>query len=102
MAEDLNALKAQLEQLKKENEILRSKDTKAARPRVRLTKKNQIAVLLDGRRWPITLWPEQWKQLYTDKDRKEQVKALVTRLLGEGKISTAPDASKSSKSSEGK
>ena len=85
--DEVSQLKAELEKLRAENKALRSGDSKAGRPRVRRTENNQIAVLVDGRRWAVVLDPEQWKQLYTDKDRKEQIKALVTQMLAE-KLST--------------
>jgi hypothetical protein len=79
---NLNELQAELARLREENAQL--KKVVKRPPRVRRTPKNQIAVLVDGRRFPITMDWQQWKQLLTDADRKNAIRALCEQMEAEG------------------
>jgi hypothetical protein len=77
---EVSILRAELLKLKQENEMLRARQVKA---RVRRTPNNEISVYLDGRRWPVTLPPAAWKQLFLE--RGDEIKALAKEMLAEEK-----------------
>jgi hypothetical protein len=89
MQDKISALQAELERLKAENANL--KKARRMPPRVRRTPKNQISVLVDGRRFPITMDWHQWEQLLTDGDRKTAIRKLVEEMKAEGIKPTGED-----------
>ena len=73
-------LKAELERLKAENEVLKAKTTRATS--IRVSEKGGVSVYGLGR-FPVTLYKEQWLKLL---DMTDQIRTFITE--NEGKLKT--------------
>jgi len=73
-------LKAELERLKAENEVLKAKTTRATS--IRVSEKGGVSVYGLGR-FPVTLYKEQWLKLL---EMAEELKGFIAE--NEGKLKT--------------
>jgi hypothetical protein len=75
MADD--ALQAELERLKAENEALKARARKGSA--IRVSEKGAVSVYGLGR-FPVTLYKEQWEKLL---DMAEEIRAFIAEHEGE-------------------